>query len=372
MNQLKRFILDMRDVCSQCIYGTYNFAEFTEIENFKYKFLIMIIFAAEFFSAVIAIASSLNFLPSLGTHSYSVVIFLIVAPLCWLLVRSHPERMVIGFWLFEVICLAYFASALLFVTFDEMRVIWFYLNIPVVFILMGTISGWFVTLATITALFWVNTTQHLFFSDNGMATVTYSLLFVGVISHTLVSRSQNYYQRMNAYGIELEQMNKRLKKLYRTDKLTGLYNRHVLDKEISNVIESFQRYQTPCSLVLIDVDYFKKINDTYGHTIGDAVLIEIANILRQHTRKTDIVGRWGGEEFLIICQNSTVQAATEVAEKLRQAIELHQFKDVNKMVTASFGIASIKLNETSNSLIHSVDQALYHSKESGRNQVCYS
>lgn len=159
-----------------------------------------------------------------------------------------------------------------------------------------------------------------------------------------------------------------IEKISEEDKLTKIYNRVKLDKTLDIEIERTMRYETPLSLVLIDIDYFKKINDTLGHQIGDFVLVELANILKENIRKTDILGRWGGEEFMIICTHTDINGALEMSEHLRSVIETYDFKTAGSQ-TASFGVTCFKQGDTTESLIKRADISLYNAKESGRNRV---
>ena len=116
------------------------------------------------------------------------------------------------------------------------------------------------------------------------------------------------------------------------------------------------------------MDDFKNVNDSFGHAIGDEVLKEISSILRNNVRRTDIVGRWGGEEFLIVCTNTDIHGAKETAEKLHTYINSHQFPEIEKM-TASFGIAQCGEDESIKDLFVRIDLALYRAKESGKNRI---
>ncbi|ADR34622.1 diguanylate cyclase with PAS/PAC sensor [Sulfuricurvum kujiense DSM 16994] len=153
-----------------------------------------------------------------------------------------------------------------------------------------------------------------------------------------------------------------------TDRLTGLYNRLKLDEVLNYEIAQTSRYDTPLSIIIIDVDHFKNVNDTYGHQTGDMVLKEVAQILRSCSRKSDTSGRWGGEEFLIILPNTNLTGALEAAEKIRTAIENYPFSVVGQK-TASLGVSEFLANENEDSFIERADQALYRAKSGGRNQV---
>lgn len=158
------------------------------------------------------------------------------------------------------------------------------------------------------------------------------------------------------------------KKSSETDILTGLPNRYRLDRELALEVERSLRYKEPFSVILVDIDYFKEVNDNYGHQIGDLVLQEFAQILSNNIRATDIVGRWGGEEFLIVCSQTNADGALALAENLRKIIENFSFNTVAHK-TASFGVTSYCENISTNLLFKNVDDALYRAKESGRNKV---
>lgn len=161
---------------------------------------------------------------------------------------------------------------------------------------------------------------------------------------------------------------KRVEKLSVTDSLTGLFNRFKIDETIANELSRSQRHGHPLSIVLFDIDHFKDVNDTYGHQVGDGVLIQIARLTQGILRANDTAGRWGGEEFVIICPDTDAAGATAVAEKLRIALGNHSFPTVGNK-TASFGVAGAISNEAANDVILRADEALYRAKNNGRNRV---
>ncbi|BAF69750.1 GGDEF domain-containing protein [Nitratiruptor sp. SB155-2] len=152
------------------------------------------------------------------------------------------------------------------------------------------------------------------------------------------------------------------------DKLTGLFNRHKFQEIAEIEIKRSHRHKRPLSVILFDIDHFKKINDTYGHDIGDVVLRELAKIIKQNIRKYDYAIRWGGEEFLILTPETDEKQAFAMAEKLRKAVESHTFPEVGK-VTISLGVASVDPNESIDQAIKKADNALYGSKLGGRNKT---
>jgi diguanylate cyclase (GGDEF)-like protein/PAS domain S-box-containing protein len=161
---------------------------------------------------------------------------------------------------------------------------------------------------------------------------------------------------------------KRIETLSVTDALTGLNNRGRLDEALAVEANRASRYGTSLSIVLFDIDYFKKINDTFGHQAGDIVLIQVAEIITTRTREVDISGRWGGEEFMVICPQTGIKGAQELAEELRMAIASYEFGEVGE-VTCSLGVAEYSRNEAIEDMLLRVDTALYQSKKEGRNRV---
>lgn len=156
----------------------------------------------------------------------------------------------------------------------------------------------------------------------------------------------------------------------RTDKLTGLLNRAKIDDMLLKEAYRSSRYDTHLSLILIDIDFFKTVNDEFGHHVGDTVLQEFSALIRNHIRQEDILGRWGGEEFMVICPETSLQGAFDMAEHLRKLVEEYTFTGAGKK-TASFGIVEYRHGEGINELFERVDQALYEAKSLGRNRsVC--
>ena len=156
-----------------------------------------------------------------------------------------------------------------------------------------------------------------------------------------------------------------------TDPLTGLLNRYGLQISLAHELAEARRYNRPLSCLMIDVDRFKTINDTYGHITGDVALQQIASVLTQVVRRSDIVFRYGGEEFLALLPKTDLEGAVALAEKLREAVVARIFGDGEHTfyLTLSIGAASLSETESGNDLIARADIALYHAKERGRNRV---
>ena len=178
---------------------------------------------------------------------------------------------------------------------------------------------------------------------------------------------------------EIEELRKEvssLTELVRTDALTGLYNFRFFNETLSLEMERTRRGTQPLSMILLDIDYFKKFNDTWGHEIGNHALVHIANLIKAAIRKLDFPCRFGGEEFVILLPNTDLRQAAQVAERLREMIATSPLEIASQgpiTITASLGVDQFTAahTETCETFINRVDRWLYQSKDKGRNQVTY-
>ena len=185
-----------------------------------------------------------------------------------------------------------------------------------------------------------------------------------VIAFRDITEQKKYLQ-------SLETINKLLETQATTDVLTGIYNRIKINKSFIIEVARSERYQSPLSLIIFDIDHFKKVNDTYGHPAGDDVLKRLTKLVKTNIRETDIFARWGGEEFVILAPGLSLIETVKLADKIRRKIEEFDFEKPQK-ITSSFGVAALKNGDSSTLLFNRADEALYRAKESGRNQVQYS
>lgn len=157
------------------------------------------------------------------------------------------------------------------------------------------------------------------------------------------------------------------------DELTGTYNRRKIDAEIHKQIKNFLRYKTAFSIIMFDIDHFKRFNDQYGHQMGDEILKSICNTVKPMIRESDVFSRWGGEEFIILLPNATTNEGRLTAEKIRHEIEANSsgylFKNfgIHEKLSCSFGVTEVKEEDSNDALIGRVDRALYQAKSAGRN-----
>ncbi len=159
-----------------------------------------------------------------------------------------------------------------------------------------------------------------------------------------------------------------LETLAGTDQLTGLCNRRSIQEQLCKALESSRRYGHPLALIMFDVDHFKQINDSLGHHVGDLALREVSRITREVIRRSDVLGRWGGEEFLLICHETGRQGGVELAERIRHGVECAAGQ-VLRGTTVSVGVTESLPDDNVDDLLRRVDEALYLAKKSGRNQV---
>lgn len=152
------------------------------------------------------------------------------------------------------------------------------------------------------------------------------------------------------------------------DKLTGLYNRKKLEEFTASEISRCNRFEYTFSFAILDIDYFKEVNDAFGHSVGDAVLQEFSTIIQSHMRSTDLLARWGGEEFVIICVESKNTDTLSLLQRLKDAIQAHQFKEVGSK-TLSAGLTQYQPGDNLETLLKRADLALYKAKAQGRNTI---
>lgn len=188
--------------------------------------------------------------------------------------------------------------------------------------------------------------------------------YVSRFNRTLMMKNEMLEQLQE----ELLQKNASLQSLSDHDQLTGLFNRHFMIKRCEDEILRMNRFDQSACFVLFDIDFFKQINDTYGHSAGDSVLVILAELINKQCREIDVCCRWGGEEFLLLCPQTSEAEALALAKRLSAAICQQNFEQVGKL-TCSFGLAEYVQNDSFIQWFDKADVALYKAKENGRNQI---
>lgn len=194
----------------------------------------------------------------------------------------------------------------------------------------------------------------------------------------LLKSGKRLQNRMKISSEDLKQLQQDLEKSQQesqTDTLTSLINRRGLDKQLELERIRARQNNSSFSIIMVDIDHFKIVNDTHGHLVGDSLLKSIAQLLKTHLRKNDVAARYGGEEFLILLTETGIDGAMAVGEKIRKALYAKEWKVKDTglsmgKITVSMGVALYRLNEPEKDLIKRADDALYMAKKKGRNQIC--
>lgn len=195
------------------------------------------------------------------------------------------------------------------------------------------------------------------------------LLFCIFVLYWRARTYHRFYQTLSRVNERLKESNQKLEELSNTDVLTGVYNRRKLIEVIEAELNKGARYGNTCSLIMFDIDHFKNINDSHGHQAGDRVLKSVSLATKNAIRETDSIGRWGGEEFIVLLPETELNEAKSVATKLQLRIKQLSFAPLDLTVTASFGVATYNKHEDCDTFIHRADEFMYQAKENGRDQV---
>jgi diguanylate cyclase (GGDEF)-like protein len=167
---------------------------------------------------------------------------------------------------------------------------------------------------------------------------------------------------------QLQTKNSLLDSLSKTDPLTGIANRRRAQQVIEQEIDRFNRYKNPFCVFLLDIDHFKAVNDNYGHEVGDQVLVELVGIVKSIIRRTDTFGRWGGEEFILVCPETTLQTAQIIAGKICTTVREYKLA-WDLRITLSIGVSEFQSGTTLKELLVEVDRKMYMAKQKGRDRV---
>ncbi len=197
-----------------------------------------------------------------------------------------------------------------------------------------------------------------------------------ILQRELISLSYSKWSvLMREYSSELSEINsllekktKRYEKMASTDQLTGLYNRYKFTELFNSEYHTMEQRDNNMSIMMIDIDFFKSVNDKYGHNVGDKVLLQTSNILLKHFRNVDVISRWGGEEFVVLLPTASLENSEKLANKIRENISSYDMNNGLK-ITASFGITEVKIGDCLEVAVQRADDALYEAKNSGRNCV---
>ncbi len=258
---------------------------------------------------------------------------------------------------FLFICYSYETPTFLLQSFGVVLIMLIVFWVPNRWINMVLVSAGLITGFFVFSIFHFRET----ITSTEISAAAFYVLLIAIMS-SIFSCKINYFKRLQYLHC------KQLLELSATDPLTGVYNRVKFDKEFKRWVAISNRYHTPLSLIIFDLDDLKRINDSYGHLVGDQILIVVTRIIRNAIRETDLLARWGGDEFMLLLANTKEQEAVQLAQRIRKLIAGHKFGEVGH-VSGSFGVAMLAGNEDFKSFFCRADQALYLAKKAGKNQV---
>ena len=340
----------------------HSFEENEDLLAYKFTMLNMILIITAIFTFLFGLLSDLGINDIGSFHSKVDYAFSFSSIVLLILLRSSKLNYQLSAWGLLFIALFTCTSALINVPQDEFRMIWFYLLLFAAYIITDLRGGIFITAATITIIITVNMVYDLQLSSYAINSAAIGLLFASLLFYS-------YTKKINDYESELLQKNNALNRLASTDSLTGIMNRRCFEEMSQNYFLAARREQLPLSILIVDLDFFKSVNDTHGHKVGDEVLTDFTLTITKLLRGSDLFGRIGGEEFAILLFKTDNSGALKLAEKICNTIAQHCFPHDEKL-TVSIGLGSLAEQEqTVQELFERADKALYQAKQQGRNQV---
>ena len=348
------------------LYSGFTFDGNEDLLQFKFKMLNSIFIIIAFFSALFGILSDLGIndigpIHSKVNYAYSIAMIILI-----FFSRSSKKYYGLTAHTLLITSLITFTSSLIFVPQDEFRMIWFYLLIFVAYIINGKTSGILYTIASIVILLTSNYFVELNFSQTAIISSVLGLIVGSFLAHV-------YTNKITQYENSLKQQNSTLSVLASTDYLTGIINRRIFNEISKHYFKTAQKDHLNLTLLLLDLDHFKNINDTYGHQVGDDLLVQFVDTIKKILTESDIFARIGGEEFAILLSQMDRNDAYHLAEKIRKGVEniSMKHKGLNIFVRTSIGITQNSIKDSSFGDVFSrSDMALYQAKKEGRNRTC--
>ncbi len=354
-------------ILNNFLYSGFDFSEDGSHQKFKFKMINLILINVAFFSALFGALSDMGINDIGDIHAKVDYVYSVLTLALILFLRVNKKNYTFVSHALLLFSMMTFISALLFVPQDEYRMIWFYLLIFVAYILKGSYSGLFYTALSITVIITANTLTQLHISQLGINSAVLGLVIGSFLSWT-------YTNKIASYEKSLKEKNEELRQLASIDSLTGVINRRSFDELSKCYFETAQREKEDLTLLILDLDLFKNVNDRYGHQVGDMLLVHFAKAIEPLLRKSDIFGRIGGEEFAILLFHTDLNGGLVLAEKIHETLKniAMTHGDEQISITNSIGISQIKQNDIDfDALFKRADKALYQAKKEGRNRSCY-
>lgn len=280
--------------------------------------------------------------------------------------RGRKQAYGCSAWILLVVSYLAFASALLYIVNDELRAVWFLIWVVAAYVMLGTRAGLATTLVSLLTVVFARFVTAVSISNDALYTFVLTLGVASGMTYAYTRLANSYYRRMTSHFAQMQLLANR-------DSLTGLWNARFITDASSKMFSMARRSGSPLCLLFIDIDHFKAINDRHGHAIGDQVLCAVAALLSAPLRQSDLLGRIGGEEFVVLMPDTDLDGARILAEKLRLAVE--QGRQAlpprsERGVTVSIGVADARPTDASTlNLQKRADAAMYQAKQQGRNRV---
>jgi diguanylate cyclase (GGDEF)-like protein len=343
-----------------------QFDESEENLEFRFRFLSAITLIAAFSALAFVLLdwlgiNNLGYVQLTATEALAAVQLM----LSWYL-RGRKHAYTVCAWILILTAYLVFTSSLINEPQDELRVIWYYVVVVCAYMLLSKVGGIVITLGAILAVTVAKFALGIFISDNAFTTFLISLMLTSGIAYASTSLVNSYAKRMADNLVQLRDLASK-------DPLTGLWNARAYYEISNKLIQLAQRDKNPFCTLFIDLDHFKSINDKFGHETGDAVLRAVAECLSGNSRESDVVGRIGGEEFVVFLPNTGEQGALQLAEKLCRHVEALplEFPGNNRRnVTLSIGVAQNRSSDITIADIQKrADEAMYAAKQQGRNRA---
>jgi diguanylate cyclase (GGDEF)-like protein len=350
------------------LYSGFKFGEDEHLLKFKFKMINSIFIIIAFFSALFGLLGDVGINDIGPVHSKVDYVYSFLTIILIFILRSSKKYYQAVIYSLLIISLMTFTSALVFVPQNEFRMIWFYLLIFVAYMLDGKSSGIIVTIASIVIILICNLFIELQLSQVAINSGVLGLIIGSFLSYV-------YTNKITDYENSLKQQNSTLSVLASTDYLTGIMNKRMFTEIFKRYFQTAQKDSFSLTLLLLDLDHFKKINDNYGHQMGDKLLILFVKTIEEILSKSDIFARIGGEEFAILLSQIDSEDAYKFAEEIRKEVEnitiKYEGKDIS--LTTSIGLAqNLETDDSCEDIFSRSDMALYQAKHSGRNQTCCS
>ena len=347
------------------LFGTADFGDGQEFRKFQYRFTLSILL----FSTVVTVIFHLSVHHGVAEADPTYLIvsraFLAVSALYYVVLRGHPRRLPFIAWTYAGLALALHLATFHLNSPDELRIVWAILNLAGVYLVLGPKAGIAVTVFSVVTILATNPLLPQPYSPSAMVTFVMAMIYLSVFFHAFTAKSVSFHHAM-------VEANRRLAELADHDPLTGLYNARAYYRLSEAARQQARRGGRPFAILFVDLDHFKRINDTHGHEAGDAVLRATAECLSRTLRQSDLIGRIGGEEFSVSLPDTPLEAARRIAETLRQAIEALRpdIGSTRLAITASIGVAADHARlATVADLQRQADEAMYVAKQQGRNRV---